>query len=183
MLRKVEINKSNAYEEAFRNLYEKSFPSEERIPYEELVQMYDYLKTDFNAFYEGETFIGIVLAFRFEKCNFLAYFSVVEELRGKGYGTRILRDFLEKYKNDHPVVLGIESPDQEDAQNLEIRKRRKAFYERNGMRDTKVYSIDGGIKYTIMSSSNEPFTNQDKDEVFATYLGAREKIKMSKKEF
>lgn len=182
MLSRVEINKSNANDETFRNLYEKSFPPEEKVPFEELVQMFDLLNTDFSAFYDGKTFIGIVLAFRFEKHNFLLYFAVVDELRGKGYGTKILHDFLEKYKNDNPVVLGIESPDQEDAPNLEIRKRRKAFYERNGMRDTKIYSTIEGIQYTVMSSSTEPFTTEDKDRVYSTYLGAREKIKISKKE-
>lgn len=59
--------------------------------------------------------------------------------RGKGYGQQILTHVMERYKGQ-TSVFDMESPRQE-CDNSEQRKRRHAFYLRNGFRDTNVYKM------------------------------------------
>ena len=49
--------------------------------------------------------------------------------------------------------MEVESPKQLDAPNLEIRKRRYAFYLRNGIVDTDRYFTLNGVEYNIITTS------------------------------
>ena len=86
--------------------------------------------------------------------NWFWYFAVREDLRGKGYGQQILTVMMEKYKGQS-CVLDMESPTQ-DCDNIEQRKRRHAFYLRNGFRDTKVYRTYNDITMTVMMMGEGP---------------------------
>lgn len=165
MLRSVEINSSNADNHQLRELYETAFPVEEQIPYDELIHLLDVMDIDYTAYYEGEALVGFMIVLRLPKYNWCWYFAVREELRGKGYGQSIFSAVLEEYNNDHPFVIDIESPNQPYAPNPEQRKRRHAFYLRNGLKDTHANRTYNGITFTIMSSSDEPFTQQDYEDI------------------
>jgi GNAT superfamily N-acetyltransferase len=165
MLNTVEINSGNAGNEALRRLYETAFPEGEQIPYDELVQLLDIMDIDYTAYYEGEMLVGLTMVLRLSRYNWGWYFAVREELRGKGYGQGILTAVLEKYRSERPFIMDIESPDQTDAPNPEQRRRRHAFYLRNGMKDTGAYRTYKGITFTILSSSDEPFTQQDYGDI------------------
>ena len=91
------------------------------------------------------------------------YFAVREELRGKGYGQQILTQLIEKYKGQ-TWVLDMESPTQV-CENIVQRRRRHAFYLRNGFRDTNVYRTYNDITMTIMMMGESTFTMQDWDDI------------------
>ena len=91
------------------------------------------------------------------------YFAVREELRGKGYGQRILTQLIEHYKGQ-TCVLDMESPTQV-CENSDQRERRHAFYLRNGFRDTNVYRTYNDITMTIMMMGEGTFTMQDWDDI------------------
>ena len=97
--------------------------------------------------------------------NYAADIAVMENLRGKGYGQKILSDVLERYKAK-PFLMEAESPRQLDAPNIEIRKRRHAFYLRNGIKDTGRYFTLNGDEFTIMTTSTEPVAQEDIDAAF-----------------
>ena len=86
-----------------------------------------------------------------------------EELRGKGYGQQILTQLIERYKGQ-PFVLDMESTTQV-CDNLEERRKRQAFYLRNGFRDTNVYRTYNDITMTIMMRGKGTFTMQDWDDI------------------
>ncbi len=165
MLRQVQINSGNADDEALRRLYETAFPVGEQIPYDDLIHLLDVMDIDYTAYYEGEMLVGLTMVHRLPKYNWGWYFAVQEELRGKGYGQRIFSAVIDKYRNGHPFIMDIESPLQDDAPNPEQRKRRHAFYLRNGMKDTGTCRTYNNITFTILSSSVEPFTQQDYDDI------------------
>lgn len=168
MLRTVEINSSNMGDEVLRHLYETAFPVEEQVPYDELPYLLEKLSIDYTAYYDGETMVGLTMVLHLAKYNWGWYFAVREPLRGMGYGQEILTTILEKYREKRPFVIDIESPRQPDAPNPEQRQRRYNFYLRNGLRDTMTSRTYNGITYTILSSSDEPFTHQDYDEIIAS---------------
>ena len=167
MLREKELNSQNADDAALRHLYETAFPVEEQIPYDDLVLLMDAMDIDYTAYYDGRMLVGMTMVLRLPKYNWGWYFAVREELRGKGYGQEILSSVLEKYRDGHPFVIDIESPLQADAPNPDQRRRRHAFYLRNGLKDTPTSRTFENVTFTIMTSSDEPFTQQDYDDIIA----------------
>ena len=111
--------------------------------------------------------VGLTMVLRLERFNWGWYFAVKEELRGKGYGQGILTALLDRYRNEKPFIIDIESPLQADAPNPEQRQRRHAFYVRNGMKDTPTSRTFENVTFTIMTNSDEPFTQQDYDDIIA----------------
>lgn len=165
MLRTVEINSRNANDVGLRRLYETAFPEQEQIPYDDLIYLLDAMDIDYTAYYEEDMLVGLTMVLRLPKYNWGWYFAVRDELRGKGIGQGILTTVLNKYSEGNPFVIDIESPLQPDAPNPEQRKRRHAFYLRNGMRDTGTSRSWDGLTFTILTNSDEPFTQQDYDDI------------------
>ena len=176
MLRTIEINGKKARDVELRRLYETAFPVEEQIPYDELICLLNAMDIDYAAYYDGEMLVGLTMVLRLPRYNWGWYFAVRDELRGKGYGQEILSAVLEKYRNERPFVIDIESPYQTDAPNPEQRRRRHDFYLRNGMKDTPTSRTYSGITYTIMTLSDEPFTQKNYDEIIAALRAAWEKM-------
>ena len=166
-LRREDITSSNADNAELRRLYETAFPAEEQIPYDDLIHLLDAMDIDYTAYYDGEMLVGFTMVLRLPKYNWGWYFAVREELRGKGIGQEILSAVLDKYSEGNPFVIDIESPYQPDAPNPEQRRRRHAFYLRNGMKDTPTSRTWENLTFTIMTNSDEPFTQQDYDDIVA----------------
>lgn len=125
----------------------------------------EIMPLDFTAYYENAVLMGFTIVYPRPAFNWFWYFAVPQHLRGNGVGQKILSRLIEKYKN-HTNILDMESPVQE-CDNLEQRRRRHAFYLRNGFRDTGVGRSFGGIDYTIMMMGNGTFTMQDYDTIIA----------------
>ena len=155
-LKKTEVQK-------IKQLYETAFPEDEQIPWDDLMRLIGEMPLDFTAYYDGEAFIGFTIVYPRKSFNWFWYFAVREELRGKGYGQRILSQLLDNYE-DQPFVLDMESTTQV-CDNLEERRKRQAFYLRNGFRDTNVYRTYNDITMTIMMRGEGTFTMQDWDDI------------------
>ena len=149
--------------EQLRRLYETAFPEDEQIPWADLMRLIGEMSLDFTAYFDGNELIGFTIVYPRKSFSWFWYFAVREELRGRGYGQQILTQLIEKYKGQ-TCVLDMESPTQV-CENIEQRRRRHAFYLRNGFRDTKVYRTYNDIMMTIMMIGEGTFTLQDWDEI------------------
>ena len=147
--------------EDVRRLYESAFPKEEQIPWKDLMRLMKTMSLDFTVYYEDGNLVGLTIVYPRKQFNWFWYFAVPEELRGQGIGQRILTQLIEKYKCQSNI-LDMESPEQV-CENFEQRKRRHAFYLRNGFRDTGVGKSFKGIDYTIMMNGEGTFTQHDYD--------------------
>jgi len=159
------LTSTTAVDRSVRELYESAFPVEEQIPYKDLLVLMDKMPLDFTAYYDREEFVGFTIVYPRKTFNWFWYFAVRSELRGKGHGQRILTMLMEEYK-DCSNILDMESPDQV-CENSEQRKRRCAFYLRNGFRMTGVGKSFEGIDYTILMKGEGTFTLQDYEEVLS----------------
>lgn len=108
------------FEEAW-NLYESSFPLEEKRTLEEqkIIAKDKGYKTI--AVIKDGKVLAILFFWIFDKYTFVEHFAVNSTFRGKSFGSKILKDFLSKYEN---VVLEIELLKDETS------KRRFDFYRR-----------------------------------------------------
>ena len=181
MLRIVDINDSTVNHEELKKMYDSAFSEDEQwLPYDQMIHIGDFVDADLVAYYDKDMLVGMSIIFRFPKYNYGSHFTVKEELRGKGYGTKIQDAVISKYSKDHPFIIGVESPFQKDAPNTEIRKKRYSFCLRTGLKDTGVTFTDKSGTYVIMSSSNEPFTKEELDEIFALVFEACKKCTAKK---
>ena len=155
------ITSAQTGDQQLRRLYETAFPVEEQIPWQDLMGLVEAMPLDFTAYYDHESLLGFTIVYPRKTFNWFWYFAVPDELRGKGIGQRILSRLIDKYRSS-TNILDMESPEQV-CENTEQRRRRHAFYLRNGFRDTGVGRSFGGIDYTIMIMGEGTFTMRDYD--------------------
>ena len=91
-------------DEKIKQLYETAFPEDEQIPWKDLMRLVEEMPFNFPAYYDDEDFIGFTIVYPRKSINWFWYFAVCEELRGKGYGQKILTQMIERYKGRSCVL-------------------------------------------------------------------------------
>lgn len=158
-------NHSAARTEQIRLLYESSFPPDERMPFERILQKRDsgvmrlVSVEDENGEFLG--FANMTLCLDVLALNYLA---ILPEKQGRGYGTAVIRLLRERYP-DRSVVVDIED-DAVASDNPEQRTRRRAFYERLGFSAMPFRLTIFGVPSIIMSSGRQ-YTFEEYTEIFA----------------
>lgn len=141
-----------------KRIYFDAFPKNERMPFFMMAAMSKLWNTQFLSFYDGETPCGFVYFAHNSKIVFIMFLAVDESLRSKGYGSAILTQIKSRYP-DKKIIVSIE-PCDENAPDIEIRKRRKAFYKRNGYGETGYMIKLSGVVQEIMIANGEFDKNQ-----------------------
>ena len=122
-----------------QSLYLRAFPKEEQMPWFLVRFLILQRDVDVHGYYEGDRFCGFTFSAATEQVLFVLFFAVAEELRGQGYGSKILQ-LLQREKPGRTIVLNVELLDP-GAENYAERCSRVAFYKKNGFYDTQ-YDID-----------------------------------------
>lgn len=142
------------FEEVFK-LMEKSFPKDEYRTKENQKKLLKnpMYKLDVKTDESGKT-IAFIASWDFPKFLFIEHLAVDPSCRGKGTGSKIMKDFINNSKK--PIVLEIEIP------NDEISIKRKNFYEKLGFKlnNHEYYQLplrkgDKPMKLNLMSYPNE----------------------------
>ena len=81
------------------------------------------------------------------------FFAVDAALRSKGFGSAILQEIQKKYPTKK-IIISIE-PCDETAPDIEIRKKRKVFYLRNGYKETGYMIKLAGVVQEIIIANGE----------------------------
>lgn len=147
-LTKVDINRSKQLSEQARQLYLRAFPKEERLPWWVLKLNSKRSGIDLTAWMDGDRFCGFTSSVTEGDLQFLLFFAVAEDQRGRGYGSKILAELQSEYA---AVMLNVELLDPK-ADNYAQRKRRFAFYERNGFHDTFYHVWEVGGKFRVLGT-------------------------------
>lgn len=147
-IRITHTNEENFYKAW--NLYETSFPIYERRTFDTHIKALD--DENFHCTYitENNTFIGILFFWKLEEFIYIEHFAIDENLRDKGYGSKILKEFCLIEKN---LILEIDPP----IDNISI--KRYYFYKNCGF---KLYDFEHvqlpyrkgyeGYKLTILAN-------------------------------
>ncbi len=107
-------------------LYEMAFPQEERRDRDSFSEVFLDTHAEFWFVEQRGEVQGFLNTWRFEECLYGEHFAVFPEARGNRIGEHALRVVLEHERL--PILIEIEPPEDE------IKMRRKAFYERMGLR-------------------------------------------------
>ncbi len=152
-----------------RELYDGSFPDDERIPFDILLRN---LNEDMSmwAVLDGDRIVGMDVLMRDEDIVYLAYICVKEEERGRGYGSKIL-DEIAKQNEGKRIVADIEEVRESDP-SFGLQKRRRNFYLRNGYGPTGVFYHFFNVDYEIVSHGGT-ITRDDWQHLIEKHWGKR----------
>ena len=154
---------SQKNKEFFEKLYITAFPEDERIEIDDLYELYAKGLISIDLINHEDNNIGLAVIYLNDNIHLLSYFAIDPSLRNNGYGSRSLRLLKEKYED---LIIEIESTKFKDADDYNLRNRRKAFYIRNGFKvlDTQVNYF--GIEMELMATTKDAGI----DEYMETYL-------------
>lgn len=149
----LRIQKVKLSSKDIKRIYFEAFPKRERMPFPMMVAMSKLWNTQFFGFYEDDTPCGFTYLASNRKLVFVMFFAVDKSLRSKGYGSAILQQLRNKFP-DKKIIISIE-PCVVNTPDIDLRKRRKAFYMRNGYRETGYMIKLNGVVQEIIITNGE----------------------------
>ncbi len=111
----------------FQDLYRTSFPVFEQRSAKQQAEAFQNERYKLLAFTEDDTLLGFISYWVFDTYRYVEHFAVHTDLRGKGYGSCLLRTFIQS--TDKIVLLEI------DPIRDSISEARLRFYRRCGFHE------------------------------------------------
>lgn len=141
----------------------KHFPQNEVKPLINIKNMWDISGYEAYCWYEDNRLIGYAYMCKNPADDYilLDYLAVVDDYRGKGYGSKILSDLKEIYSGSHAVI--IETEDLNKAENSEEtheRIRRDHFYTKNGIIKSGITATVYSADYRVWYMPTGPFVSE-----------------------
>ncbi|MBM7636415.1 GNAT family N-acetyltransferase [Streptococcus saliviloxodontae] len=130
------------------HLNKEAFPDDERVELADLIAYSLENGREMLAFYEVDTFIGFAVLMSSDDLVYMSFFAVQSELRGNGYGSRVLDAISSRYPH-RSFCLEVERLD-EDCVNRGERLARWRFYERNNFTETGYLLEYGKLSFDIL---------------------------------
>lgn len=173
MIRFEKIDENTKNLEDIKQLYMDAFPFEERIPFYIMVLVGNDRGVEFLSIYDDDTWLGFIHTLVGEKLSYIFYFAIDGGLRQSGYGSKIIRE----YKKIHPKLSLAIEPIEEDSDNIKQRKKRLAFYEKNGFEtlDTKV--VEMGVEFELMGAKGMEIKESDYKSLVKKFFDSFDKDK------
>ena len=173
MIRFEKIDENTKNLEDIKQLYMDAFPFDERIPFYIMVSVGNDRGVEFLSIYDDDTWLGFIHTLVGEKLSYIFYFAIDGSLRQSGYGSKIIRE----YKKMHPKLSLAIEPIEEDSDNIKQRKKRLAFYEKNGFEtlDTKV--VEMGVEFELMGAKGMEIKESDYKSLVKKFFDSFDKDK------
>lgn len=150
------IKYDNKYYQSIKNIYENTFPKNERfLTLEEMLKKKD---TELNCLILDEDVLGFIYTIKYKKSIYILYLAIDSKYRSNGYGSQLLKWCTNNYK-DCGLFLNIEelNPQKKD---YSIREKRFKFYQKNGFYLSNIMTTDGIENFHVLSNQK----NVDLDE-------------------
>lgn len=141
------------YKEQLYALYEEAFPEQEKKPLQLMEQLSAEGKQEMLAMVDEGKFVGLAINMIGNGRGLLDYYAIASDKRNGGYGSKGLEVLLKHFEGQK-YIFEIEIQD-ENADNAEERKRRKAFYLRNGLKETGLFVNVYDTDFEILTPGGE----------------------------
>lgn len=141
------------YKEQLYALYEEAFPEQEKKPLQLMEQLSAEGKQEMLAMVDEGEFVGLAINMIGNGRGLLDYYAIAPDKRNGGYGSKGLEVLLKHFEGQK-YIFEIEIQD-ENADNAEERKRRKAFYLRNGLKETGLFVNVYDTDFEILTPGGE----------------------------
>lgn len=134
-------------------LNRRAFPENEYVPMAGMMAEVPRGEVEILGVYVENRFSGFLVMRCWEGIAYVAFFAISEEARCQGVGGQSLR-LLQDYYPGKQIVVDFEAVDDE-APNAAQRRRRRAFYLRNGLHPTGWYAYYSETEFEIVCSGEE----------------------------
>lgn len=164
----MSINLSKEEFDKIFKLMQESFPESEYRPYEKQLKLLSLDNYKIHTKYdENKNLIAFIALWDFPNFIFIEHLAVSPLCRGKGTGTKVMKEIIKNYKK--PIVLEIEPP------KNDITIKRCKFYERLGFHicDYEYYQepLRKGDKELRLNLMSCPYPlNKDNFEYVSRYI-------------
>jgi len=148
---RITLKKINAFSrdiKIIKELYNSSFPANERAPMWLLSMSAQSKNVDFWSLYRDGKWFGMAYVVSEGDFSYLFYFAISQKERGKGLGSAALRSLKLRYEGRR-LFLALEQLD-ENAENYAERVKRRNFYLRNGFSPLNCTIKEGTVTYDVM---------------------------------
>lgn len=130
----------------------RDFPIAERIPYSRFKRAIKNKLMNAYSFYIDNKRYGYIVTQEDNDVIFISYLAIDKQYRNKGYGSQMIKEIVEFFKNKKYII--IEADSEEGIKNekaLEIIKRRKNFYYKNGFEEIPNINYKlFGVRYDLL---------------------------------
>jgi YjeF N-terminal domain protein len=128
---------------------------------------------EFLSIYDDDTWLGFIHTLVGEKLSYIFYFAIDGSLRQSGYGSKIIRE----YKKMHPKLSLAIEPIEEDSDNIKQRKKRLAFYEKNGFETLDTRVVEMGVEFELMGAKGMEIKENDYKSLVKKFFDSFDKDK------
>lgn len=173
MIRFEKIDENTKNLEDIKQLYMDAFPFEERIPFYIMVSVGNDRGVEFLSIYDDDTWLGFIHTLVGEKLSYIFYFAIDGSLRQSGYGSKIIRE----YKKMHPKLSLAIEPIEEDSDNIRQRKKRLAFYKKNGFETLDTRVVEMGVEFELMGAKGMEIKENDYKSLVKKFFDSFDKDK------
>ena len=173
MIRFEKIDENTKNLEDIKQLYMDAFPFDERIPFYIMVSAGNDRGVEFLSIYDDDTWLGVIHTLVGEKLSYIFYFAIDGSLRQSGYGSKIIRE----YKKMHPKLSLAIEPIEEDSDNIKQRKKRLAFYEKNGFETLDTRVVEMGVEFELMGAKGMEIKENDYKSLVKKFFDSFDKDK------
>lgn len=173
MIRFEKIDENTKNLEDIKQLYMDAFPFEERIPFYIMVSVGNDRGVEFLSIYDDDTWLGFIHTLVGDKLSYIFYFAIDGSLRQSGYGSKIIRE----YKKIHPKLSLAIEPIEEDSDNIKQRKKRLAFYEKNGFETLDTRVVEMGVEFELMGAKGMEIKESDYKSLVKKFFDSFDKDK------
>lgn len=144
----TEISENRAYKKAVKKLYKQAFPLNERAPFFIINKLAKTDQANCFAISDGDSFVGMAYCVLYKDIVYVFYLAIEKDLRGQGYGSRILATLRQMYADKRIILMAEESTDA--YKDVEARLKRKQFYYANGLVELNYKVEEFGVVYDML---------------------------------
>lgn len=161
--------KLNEIKDIYYSHMQEAFPQSELRPYKNIELLTNRGNYECYGLYENGDLIAYAFFAKTDngKYSLLDYYAVLNGMRGKGIGSIFFPLLCEKMAHLDGFLIEVESVEStEDEDEKHLRRRRIAFYEKNGSVMTGVKCLLYGVDFSIMLRPVSASTPTDEETLF-----------------
>jgi len=141
MIRVIPVSKWGKSNNDLQQIYNDSFPIDERREWKEIKKLIDHPNFILNQVFDEQKSIGLITLWHLLDFTFIEHFAIKESFQGNGIGTQVITHLINGKSTK--IILEVDEP------TTELTKRRITFYERLG------FSVCENIYYQPPYSSGQ----------------------------
>ncbi len=153
----------------YMNYMKTDFPPSELKPLAFIRKAVDNGIYSCFGFFDDDRIVGYLFLEKLKDSDdyLIDYLAVISENRNNGFGSDMLKTFVQKYPDASSILVEVEDPDFADNnEDAELQTRRYNFYLRNGFCDTGLRAKCYGVPFRVIETGSNRHTKDETERLY-----------------